>query len=362
MHADELTRTSSASPAGGCPTCSGRACASRDVLDRAGVQADGDAPCGSSASTARTPRASRSTQARRDDVIVAYQLEGEPTLRGARWAGPALRRADVRLQVDQVARRHRADRQGRARATGSSAATTSTGGSGGRMAATTSRPDRDVGAVADHRRRERARDLVRFDRVERIVHWVTAALFVIADAHRRGALRRAAISTSSATARSCARSTSPPGSRSRSRSWSGSSGDGGGRCAATSAASTAGRGDDRALAPAADARQRAARQVQPGPEAQRDVPRRGGRADARDRLDHEVVRAVPARRADRRDVRARLVRARRLARRRRPHPRSRSATPTRSGRCWRGTDQRALGARASARAGTRKRPDCPRSG
>ena len=35
-------------------------------------------PCASRPSTAPTPRASRSSQARRDDVIVAYELEGEP--------------------------------------------------------------------------------------------------------------------------------------------------------------------------------------------------------------------------------------------------------------------------------------------
>ena len=42
-------------------------------------------------------------QARRPDVMVAYELEGKPLSTRSRWPGAALRRADVRLQVVQVA-------------------------------------------------------------------------------------------------------------------------------------------------------------------------------------------------------------------------------------------------------------------
>ena len=51
---------------------------------------------------------------------------------------------------------------------------------------------------------------------------------------------------------------------------------------------------------------RQGRQVQRRPEAQRHLRRRRHPRDARDRLDHVLVQAVPALVADRRDVRARL--------------------------------------------------------
>ena len=76
-------------------------------------------------------------QARRDDVIVAYELEGEPL--SAEHGGP------VRLYVAPMygyksfkwLDAHRAHRRTSSPATGSSAATTSTAGSGGPTAATT---------------------------------------------------------------------------------------------------------------------------------------------------------------------------------------------------------------------------------
>ncbi len=74
-----------------------------------------------------------------------------------------------------------------------------------------------------------------------------------------------------------------------------------------------------------------------------------------DRLDHEVVRAVPGRPADGRDVRARLVRVLHLDLGPRPHlvrvrgPRGAAGDVARHG-------QRPLGPDASGPAGTRKRP------
>ena len=76
----------------------------RDLLDRAGVKPEAKALRFVVVRRRRTPRASRSTQARRADVIVAYELEGKPLSQRSRRAGAALRRADVRLQVVQVAR------------------------------------------------------------------------------------------------------------------------------------------------------------------------------------------------------------------------------------------------------------------
>ena len=78
------------------------------------------------ASTARTPRASRSSRPDDSDVIVAYQTRRHADRQRSRRPGPPLRRADVRLQVGEVARQHRGDPQGRSRATGRNAATTST--------------------------------------------------------------------------------------------------------------------------------------------------------------------------------------------------------------------------------------------
>ena len=57
-------------------------------------------------------------QARRPDVLVATQMLGKPVTQRPRRSGTALRRADVRLQVGQVARRDRARRRRRARASG----------------------------------------------------------------------------------------------------------------------------------------------------------------------------------------------------------------------------------------------------
>ena len=106
-------------------------------------------------STARTPRASRSSRRGGDDVIVAYELEGDAALRRARRPGAPLRRADVRLQVAQVARPHRAHRRTSKRATGRCAATTSTDGSAGRTDATTMPPDAAVTAARRARRPSR---------------------------------------------------------------------------------------------------------------------------------------------------------------------------------------------------------------
>ena len=102
-----------------------------DLLDEAGV-APAPPTCAFCASTASTPRRLTLEQARRDDVLVAHQMLGEPGHPRARRPGAPLRRPDVRLQVAQVARAHRG-RHGstslRSRATGRTSATTSTPGS-----------------------------------------------------------------------------------------------------------------------------------------------------------------------------------------------------------------------------------------
>ena len=77
-----------------------------DVLDRAGVADDARAVRFISFDGAYTESLTLE-QARRNDVIVAYELEGDDALERARRTGAPLRRADVRLQVDQVAGRHR---------------------------------------------------------------------------------------------------------------------------------------------------------------------------------------------------------------------------------------------------------------
>ena len=103
----------------------------------------------------------------------------------ARRPGAPLRRADVRLQVAQVARPHRARRPRRSTtaATGRVGATTSTAGSGTATAATRRRSrDRVAGAV-----------VLRFDRLTRVVHWTTAGARARRARHRDGPLRARAV-------------------------------------------------------------------------------------------------------------------------------------------------------------------------
>ena len=102
---------------------------------------------------------------------------------------------------------------------------------------------------------------------------------------------------------------------------------------------------------ALEARRRRARQVQPRPEAQRDVRRREHRRDARDRIDHALVRALLGRLAHRCDVRARLVRARDRAVGRRTHRVRARRIRTRCG-AWCAAGCRGSGRRRSARAGS----------
>ena len=88
-----------------------------DVLDRAGVQTGAKALRFRSFDGTYTESLTLK-QARRDDVLVAYELEGEELSDAHGGPGAALRRADVRLQVDQVARPDRGDRRGRPRLLG----------------------------------------------------------------------------------------------------------------------------------------------------------------------------------------------------------------------------------------------------
>jgi len=73
-----------------------------DVLDRAGVHADARALHFRSFDGAYAESLTLE-QARRDDVIVAYEFEGAPLSDEHGGPVPPVCRADVRLQVDQVA-------------------------------------------------------------------------------------------------------------------------------------------------------------------------------------------------------------------------------------------------------------------
>ncbi len=80
-----------------------------DLLDRAGVKPDAEAIRFKSFDGTYTESLTLS-QARRKDIIVAYQMEGGDISAEHGGPGPPLRRADVRLQVVQVARHDRAHR------------------------------------------------------------------------------------------------------------------------------------------------------------------------------------------------------------------------------------------------------------
>ncbi len=76
-----------------------------DVLDRVGAQANAAGVTFGSFDGAYTESLSMA-QARRDDVHGRVPPRGQGHLTHPRRSGAALRRADVRLQVDQVARPH----------------------------------------------------------------------------------------------------------------------------------------------------------------------------------------------------------------------------------------------------------------
>src|SRR5581483_11094856 len=195
-------------------------------------------------------------------------------------------------------------------ATGSNRATTSTAGSGSRTVVTTSRQ-------ADVERAPTSADattdvldapVVRFDRVERVVHWCNATLFGVLML-TGAALYAGPISTL-------------VGRRELVRTIHVYSGLALPVPLLVGLCLRAGRQlradvraeplDPRRLALAVlvgPRHARAARQVQPGAEAERDVRRRGDRGHARDGVDHELVQPVPHRLPHRRGVRARLVRA-----------------------------------------------------
>ena len=152
-----------------------------------------------------------------------------------------------------------------------------------------------------------------------------------AHAHRRRALRRSRSRRSSATASSCARCTCTPGSRSRSRCSSPSSAAAGARASApTSGASTAGH----ATTPAGSgARQRAGVRLgkfNPGQKLNAAFIAGAAIVMLATGSIMKWFEPVPARLAHRRDVRARLVRARHLDRGRSATSSSRCATATRS--------------------------------
>ncbi len=176
-------------------------------------------------------------------------------------------------------------------------------------------------ALRSEARRDRPKaepPLLRFDRTERALHWVNASLFGILML-TGAALYAGPVSTL-------------VGNRGLVRFvhvYSGLAlpipllmailGRRGARCAPTWAGSTAGRATTPAGSGAVSAAGLTLGKFNPGQKLNADLHRRRRHRDARDRVDHEVVRAVPPRLAHRRHLRARLVRIRHLDRRDRPH-------------------------------------------
>ena len=145
----------------------------------------------------------------------------------------------------------------------------------------------------DSPRGRTGRRFPRFDRVERVVHWCNATLFAASCSSRA---LRCTSARSSTLGRAPARGEDDPRLRRTAAAVpvahrhlpcrpAVSS-------AATSAASIAGPRDDRRGGRSSSARERAAREVQSGSEAQRDLRRRNDRRDADDRFDHALVQAV----------------------------------------------------------------------
>ena len=273
----------------------------RDVLDAVGVADDAGAVRFYSFDGAYSESLTLE-QARRNDVIARLRARRQGALGRARRAGPALRRADVRIQVDQVAGRHRAREERRAGLLGAA----------GLRRRRVGRPlqrsrrrrhmsGRTQPTVLEERERLNA-TLVRFDRTERIVHWVTATL-VITLMLTGAAMYAGPVSTL-------------VGRRVLVRNIHVIAG-----LAlpvpivlallARRAGAALARRHPRAQPPHA--------QVQPRPADQRVVPRRRRSGAARHRDHAEVARPVLRRPAHRRDLRARLVRDRRVARDPRSH-------------------------------------------
>ncbi len=99
----------------------------RDVLAEAGVEPDAAALRFTSFDGVYTESLTME-QGLRDDILVATSMFGEAARGEARRARAALRRADVRLQVAEVAVRHRGRPRSSSPATGRTSATTSTPG------------------------------------------------------------------------------------------------------------------------------------------------------------------------------------------------------------------------------------------
>ena len=260
----------------------------RDVLDRAGVQPKAKALRFMSFDGTYTESLTLD-QARRSDVLVAYELEGKQLSRSTVGrCGCTSRRCTATSRASGWSRSASSTRC--APATGSTAATTSTGGSARATAATTSRRERH-----DHgERRPSARRVARFDRTERVVHWCNATLFLMLIA-TGAALYAGPVSPARRPAGTGAhdpRVRRPPAAGADPRRH---------RAAVRTAAARRPRpaqplGPRRPhLVAEGEARERAAREVQSRSEVERDVPRRRDRRHARHRFDHALVRAVPDR-------------------------------------------------------------------
>ena len=140
------------------------------LLDRAGVQPSAKALRFESFDGLYTESLTLA-EAYRPDVIAAYSMLGGPVSREHGGPGAPLRGAHVRLQVAQVDVEDRGGRPGRARLLGDGGQLRRRGMGGAQQ--WPQRPGRPDDAAPP------GALLVRFDRVERAVHWVNAALFLV---------------------------------------------------------------------------------------------------------------------------------------------------------------------------------------
>ena len=236
---------------------SGRACCSRDLLDRAGVKPKATALRFVSFDGAYTESLTlEQARRRRRDRRVRARGQAALDASTAGRCGSTSRRCTATSRASG-SRRSRSPTDVDPGLLGATTATTSTAGSAGATAATTSR--RDVTRAC-----ARARGaLPRFDRAERVVHWCNATLFLVLIATGASLVRRAALDARRPPRSWCARSTCTPGlllpdPGARRASCCAP----GGSSAPTSAGSTGGRATTGAGGRGGDARERAARQVQ----------------------------------------------------------------------------------------------------
>ncbi len=255
-----------------------------DLLDRAGVRPGRRRVALHLVrrSVHREPHAGPGAPRRRDRRVRPRRQAAQQR---SRRAGSALRRADVRLQVVQVARAGSRSSTTSSRAIGRTRATTSTAGSAAATGATINpRRDADAPAVPPLpalRSRRTRRALVQRDAVPLAPrHRRVAVLRAVVDDRREPAHREddpRVCGSVAPAARCCSASCFPRV----------------GSCGATPRRINRWTVDDRRWWSRSQPRDRAARQVQSGSEAQRDLRRRRDRVDVGYGVDHALVRAVP---------------------------------------------------------------------